>query len=193
MNLSKQLTLREKILLCILALLILGATYFFAVHQPVVTGLEELAIAQQEAEDANLILQAKEQKLNQMRAELEEILAQPFAAQTQQYDNLQKIMIFLNTTLSATQEYNLSFQPLTMPEDSNVVRRVIDMNFSCSSYEQARALLETLRTCEYRCQLGNASISPSTSDQVADVNSLANLLKGPVQVQVTVTFYEALQ
>ena len=43
MSLSKQFTRREKALMTILALLMVGAAYFFAVHQPVEASLEQIA------------------------------------------------------------------------------------------------------------------------------------------------------
>ena len=106
------------------------------------------------------------------------------------YDNLQQVMDFLNTVLSSASEYTLSFQGLQQPEDGGILRRAMQMTFITLSYDGARSMIEQLQNCPYRCQLSDFSISPvSAGGQSKDA---ASLLDGPVQVSVTVTFYENL-
>lgn len=188
MSLSKQFTRREKVLLCILGLLLVGATYYFAVHQPVESALRTLTFQQDDARNSLMILEVKEERLSQMRAELEEILAQPNPSETPKYDNLQQVMVFLNAILGSTADYSLSFQPVEAPEEGAVVRRVIQMSFICPSYEEARAVVESLRDCVYRCQLSALSMAPAARDLVES----ADLTTGAVQVSLTATFFESL-
>lgn len=191
MSLSKQFTRREKVLLCILGLLLVGAAYYFAVHQPVETALRNLSFQQALAQDSLTVLQVKEQRLSQMREELEEILAQPNPAKTPKFDNLQQVMVFLNAILGSTTDYSLSFQPVKMPEDGSVVRRVINMSFTCATYAEARVVVEQLRDCVYRCQLGDLSMSPAAPTTPA-AEQTADLTTGAVQVSLTATFFESL-
>lgn len=190
MTLSKQFTRREKVLLAILGLLLVGAAYYFAVQQPVQSALDTLTYQQEDVSSEILALQAKEQRLSEMRAELEEILSQPNAAQTPHYDNLQALMVFLNALLGSTSDYSLNFRPVELPEDGTVVRRVIDMSFTCAGYEQARSAVESLRDCVYRCQLGDLRMAPVTAGQEQGGDVAAS---GALQVNLTVTFFESVE
>lgn len=188
MSLSKQFTRREKVLLCILGLILVGATYFFAVHQPVETALQDLSLQQEEARNSIMVLEVKAQRLEEMRAELAAILAQPDPPETPKYDNLQQVMVFLNAILGSTADYSLSFQPVEPPAEGAVVRRVIQMSFTCPTYGEARGVVEALRGCVYRCQLSNLSMTPAARDR----EQPAGLTEGPVQVSLTATFFESI-
>ena len=70
MKLSKQFTRREKVLLVILALLLLFALYYLAVHRPVT---EALDCIQAESETVSMdlaVLEAKQQRMVQMQREM---------------------------------------------------------------------------------------------------------------------------
>lgn len=182
MLLSKQFTRREKVLLVILSLLLIGAAYFFGVHRPVTEALEKLYIQQADAEAQITVLDVKERRMSEMEAELEAIFAMPNTAETPKYDNLQQLMLFLNAILASTSDYDLNFQPVQAPEDGRVVRRVIDMTFTSPSYTAARAVVEDLRDCTFRCQLGALTMAPAGTE---------NLTEGAVQVKLQLTFFEA--
>lgn len=190
MKLSKQFTRREKVLLIILALLLLFAVYFLAVHRPVTEALDRIQ-AESETVSADLmVLEAKQQRMEQMQKELDEILAQPNVAEIPTYDNLQQVMNFLNTVLHSANEYSLSFQSLQQQEDNSILRRAMQMTFVTLSYKEARDMISQLQNCPYRCQLSDFSIAPVSAG--GQSQEAASLLDGPVQVSVTVTFYENL-
>ena len=191
MKLSKQFTRREKVLLIILALLLLFAVYFLAVHRPVTEALDRIQ-AESETVSADLmVLEAKQQRMEQMQKELDEILAQPNVAEIPTYDNLQQVMNFLNTVLHSANEYSLSFQSLQQQEDNSILRRAMQMTFVTLSYKEARDMISQLQNCPYRCQLSDFSIAPATADGQSR-DTVAALLDGPVQVSLTVTFFEKL-
>lgn len=191
MKLSKQFTRREKVLLIILALLLLFAVYFLAVHRPVTEALDRIQ-AESETVSADLmVLEAKQQRIEQMQKELDEILAQPNVAEIPTYDNLQQVMNFLNTVLHSANEYSLSFQSLQQQEDNSILRRAMQMTFVTLSYKEARDMISQLQNCPYRCQLSDFSIAPATADGQSR-DTVAALLDGPVQVSLTVTFFEKL-
>ena len=191
MKLSKQFTRREKVLLVILALLLLFAVYFLAVHRPVTEALDRIQ-AESETVSADLmVLEAKQQRMEQMQKELDEILAQPNVAEIPTYDNLQQVMNFLNTVLHSANEYSLSFQSLQQQEDNSILRRAMQMTFVTLSYKEARDMISQLQNCPYRCQLSDFSIAPATADGQSR-DTVAALLDGPVQVSLTVTFFEKL-
>ena len=191
MKLTKQFTRREKVLLVILALLLVFAFYFLAVHRPVTEALDRIQLESETITTDLTVLETKQQRMEQMQAELDEILAQPNVAEIPTYDNLQQVMDFLNTVLSSASEYTLSFQSLQQPENGSILRRSMQMTFISASYDGARNMIEHLQNCPYRCLLSDFSIAPATADGQSSDNSAA-LLDGPVQVSVTLTFYEKL-
>lgn len=191
MNLSKQFTRREKVLMVILAVLLLAAGYFWLVHQPVETALASIAQQQANADDLIMVLEIKSKRLDEMRAELETIRSDPGTVEIPTYDNLQKVMIFLNKTLAATTDYDLSFQQVVMPEAGNIIRRTIDMTFQCPSYTAARAVATQLHASPYRCQLGDLSILPAANEN--GVSRSDDLTQGAVSVSLSITFFELKQ
>lgn len=176
-------------MLGILALLLVVAVYFLAVHRPVTEALNRIRTESETISTDLTVLEVKQQRMDQMRAELEEILSQPNVAEIPTYDNLQQMVDFLSTVLSSASDYTLSFQSLQQPTDGNIIRRAVQMAFVSSSYEEARRMIGQLQNCPYRCQLSNFSIAPATAGAGS---SALSLLDGPVQVSVSVIFYEKL-
>lgn len=190
MNLSKAFTKREKVLMTILAVLLVAAVYFLAVHRPVTEELDRIRAETQAADSELVVLQAKAKRLSDMKAELEEILADPHAAVTPQYDNLKQLMTFLNTVMAGTRDYDISFQTQLPGEEGSVVRRTASMRFVCASYADARAIIEALRDCPWRCLANDLSITPAGEQRAKDDRPIT---EGPVQVSLTVTFFESVK
>lgn len=188
MKLSKQFTRREKILMVLLAVLLLAGGYFRLIHLPVTVALSDIAARQTEADGQIIVLEVKLQKLTEMRAELERIRSDPALVSIPDYDNLQRVMVFLNMTLAAAADYDLSFQQVELPTEGQVVRRTIDMTFQCASYNTARAVIGALHASPYRCQLGGLSILPAANVDGAERSD--DLTMGPVSVSLSVTFFE---
>lgn len=190
MNLSKAFTKREKVLMAILAVLLLAAVYFLAVHRPVTEELARIESEKQTADSELIVLQAKAKHLNDMKAELEEILADPHAAVTPKYDNLKQLMTFLDTVTAGTKDYDISFQTRFPAEEGTVVRRTAGMRFVCASYADARSIVEALRDCPWRCLASDLSITPA-----GERNGKTDrpITEGAVQVSLTVTFFESLK
>lgn len=190
MRLSKQLTRREKILLIPLALLVIFAAYFFLVHRPVTEELDRISTR---TEDVNLnltVLTAKKQRMDQMQAELDKLLAQPNTAEIPAYDNLEQVMAYLNYVLAFTDKYSLSFAGVQQSDGASIVRRPLALSFECQNYELARLVVDQLQNCPYRCQISNLSLSTVTL-QGADREQELSLTETAVSVSLTVTFFES--
>ncbi len=188
MKLTRQFTRREQVLLLILAVLFLFTVYFLGVHLPVTEALERVR-AEREAVSADVAaLEAKQRRMDRMRQELEVILSQPHVAEIPTYDNLQRVMDFLNAVLSPAEDYSLSFQGPRQAGDSAILRREMQMSYVSPSYPAAREVLERLQNCPFRCQLSALSMEPFAGD--GQSNTDAALTDGPVQVSLTVTFFE---
>ena len=185
MNLSKQFSLREKILLLILAILALLAAYYFAVHRPVTETIEKCAIESDELNTEITILSAKKQKKDDMLLELEQIKASGDTAVVPDYDNLDRIVAFLNNVLSNTENYSLSVSGVVKAEDSSgIVRRSMVLKFTCPDYNSAKEAINKLQNSSFCCRLGAMTFSRSGEQ------SSRSILEGPVAVTINITFFE---
>lgn len=182
---NREMTKREKVLLLILAVILLGLVYNLLVFQPVKTSLASAADQSQELQDEIQTEAARGAHLAQMRDKLQELKKNETAGEISipEYDNIQDLVTELNRVLAAASDYDLNFTP-PKTDDKGLVRRVIGMTFTCGRYADARSILSELYSCRYRCQIGDLQLKSENSESVSDLSS------GPVQVSLTVTFYE---
>ncbi|MEG0824809.1 MAG: hypothetical protein RSC89_03975 [Oscillospiraceae bacterium] len=187
MNLSKAFTRRERVLLVIMGIVMVLGAYFLLVHLPVEAQKTELVAAAAEAENERIVLDAKTQKLAEMKAELTGLPNN--LAPTPDYDNLQPLVAHLNAVLAATMDYNLNFQPVVMPEEGRIVRRTISMTFTCGSYDAALDIISKLHDGPFRCQMDNIMMSAQRADRMAQNNTPA-LPNSQTEVSLSVTYFE---
>ena len=198
MSNSKHFSRREKILLLILALLVLGSGYYFFVHQPVTDALERCAQQTDTLNTDITILTAKKQKQDEMQKELDEIKAQGNPPIVPDYDNLDKEIAFLYSVLETTFDYKLSVQSVQKAEDSsNIVRRSMALSFTCPNYSDAKRAIRMLQESPYCCRLGATSITRSTANtskavigNAATAKNSRSIMEGAVVVQMNITFFE---
>lgn len=182
---SKQFSRRENFLLLVLALLIVGCSYFFFVHQPVTQQLEECRIETEALNSEITVLTAKKQKQDEMQAELDEIKAKGNPPIVPDYDNLDKEIAFLYSVLETTFDYRLSVQSVQKSNDnSNIVRRSMSLNFTCPDYLEAKRAIRMLQDSPYCCRVGATSITRSTT------KTSRSILDGAVAVGLNITFFE---
>ncbi|MEG0755439.1 MAG: hypothetical protein RR450_03500 [Oscillospiraceae bacterium] len=187
MNLSKAFTRRERVLLVIMSIVLLCGAYFFLVHQPVEAQKADLIVAAAEAENERILLDAKVTKIAEMEAELAEL--PKGAAPTPDYDNLQPVVNHLNAVMASTLDYTMSFQPVVLPEEGHIVRRAIDMTFTCSDYAAAHDIISQLHYGPFRCQLDNLSVSAERTDGTSTDYTPA-LPVSQTEVSLTITYFE---
>lgn len=155
---KRKLTVREWILLGILAVLAAVSGYAMLFYMPV-TAQRDSALSQAEA--CRLELEAVQLRLaekQRMERELEEIFArteEPLGLAP--YDNLQPVMMELHAILDGAEDYSLSFG--TVDTARSIVRREISLSFTCSGYNAARTILRRLHESRYRCMLKDIAIS----------------------------------
>lgn len=195
--LMRSFTKREKFLLLVLVLIMLVGLYVLAVHNPVKANLARL---EEEKADAELTLQVAEIKLgqyNKMKAELEEIFAQPQDQITVMppYDNTKALMVQFNHIFGEL-EYDLSFSEVEFHE--NVATRAVQFTFDAPSYEEARLIVEKLTHTGNRSLMNTLSIAPAEKDgEGGNINLRSDLVakqrnirEGAQTVSGTITFYE---
>lgn len=172
---------RETIMLPLLLIILAGIIYYIGFWQPLQRDLAEInqqciTIDGQITATAPKILH-----MNEMQTELDEIFARPESEITEiaPFDNKEVVFTQLNSILSTTENYNLSFAEPSIEADGTV-RRSVSMSFSCPTYDDARAIIEALTNSRWRCLVSNLSISTS-----------GDLMEGAVSVNATITFFES--
>lgn len=175
---SREFTSREKILLVVLCVLLLGILYY----EFIVKDVEE-TIKKYNTEDLEtelLIEQSKAASIMDMEAEMEAAKAESGSV-VASYNNIKNEISALNDIFAAATTYNFDFNQAI--KDGDAVRRDITISFTASSYNTAESIIEKLHDCKYRCLIRNISINTSSGEGISS---------GSVSVSMTVTFFETM-
>lgn len=148
---------REKVMLAFLLVLIAGCMYYLFFLTPTlekkasleaeILGMEDQVFA---AQTQATQLRKMQQELKQIKEENTEIKAVPA------FDNSKKLMQSLNMILARASEYTVDFEATT--ETDGIVRRVVSLTYECNTYEDARAILQSIHDGKYPCVLQDVSI-----------------------------------
>ena len=178
---KSKLTARESVMLAFLVVLLIGVSYYMGFYTPLQAELASIASQQADVETQITTAAGKVGKMNEMQAELDEILKTPADQLTEiaPFDNKEVVLTQLNGILARTQEYNLDFVEPQV-QDDGTVRRNVSMRFKCSSYEAAKAVIKDLTDSHWRCLVSNLSIAGTDK----------NMMRDHVEVSATITFFE---
>ena len=159
----RKLAPREWMLLGVLIILVVVVGYITLFYMPT-TDARDAALAEAEScRQQTELAQVRLEDKRRMERELDEIFERnPDPLSLPDYDNLQPLMVELNSILRATQNYSLSFASVNATQ--RIVRREISISFSCDSYTTAKAVLQRLHDSIYRCMLNNLTISRGRDD-----------------------------
>lgn len=176
---SRAFTTREKVLLVVLAVLLLGIGYFKLILEPINERIET-AQAQMAAEQDEMLtstVQAAEKK--RMQGELDELFASGEAMPLPDYDNSGALLIELHTILDASDEYTLNFDTLSELDGGYIVRRPVNLTFRTKTYDEARTIIDALHDS------ANVNV-------ITDISMQFDTRDGSESVQVTATiqFFE---
>ncbi|SHK26654.1 type II secretion system protein M [Hespellia stercorisuis] len=176
---NRRFTLREKILLLVCAVILLGIFYYKFVYVDAIEASRTYSV-----EDLDLELQtaqAKVAKMQQMQAEIDSGESQ-LNGTVATYNNLENEIAELNRILASADTFNLDFADATLTGDT--VRRDISVSFHTGSYASMKNILLSLKNCQYRSLIKDVDVS-TTSTQSTGINN-----SGDLNVSLTVTFYE---
>jgi General secretion pathway, M protein. len=179
--LSRDFTLKEKILLLVLSLFLVGLAYYQFVDQPVRRTLES---ARAEADSLRLELKTVESQLalmRRMRDELEDVTAGGSSTEMGSYNNSKAEIAMLNDILEDTLQYSISFADVTRVE--NQIRRNFTLQFKVEDYDDVERVIRELTASQYRCLIGDLKVSAGRE---------GNVMEGNVTVNATATFFETM-
>lgn len=141
---NRAFTTREKVLLVILAVLIIGIGYFKLLLEPINTSIENYQNMTASEQDEILVNTALLQKKKQMETELEELFASGDPTPIPVYDNSGNLLVELHRILDKSLDYSLNFSGVSTMDVEYLVRRPVSLTFQASTYAQARAIINEL-------------------------------------------------
>lgn len=139
----RKLSIRERVLLLCLALVAAISGYILFFYMPMTQHTEALNMQITQEEDLVAQLEAKIIQQQRMEKMLKQISTQENAPHYMpKYDDLQRVMVELNSILANCLEYSLSFQE-DHDKDRVFCRRVA-MPFTCTNYQQVHDTLKKI-------------------------------------------------
>lgn len=193
--LSYTFSKREKVLLLVLALILIGLVWYMLVWQGTTNEKMRIDAEIAEAEAQTLVANNKVAKLATMQ---DAIAAQKKAgakpASLPEYDNTTALMAELNKILGSTKDYRLAFDDLDFSSEG-VVARGVTITFGCDSIEAGRAVMTQLESGPFACTIDSATISSTstadnrTTNARIGVNTSRNI-SSPYAVGLHAVFYE---
>ena len=185
----KKMNTREKVLLVVMLVLLTGVLYYLLFFIPMEDNMAEVATLQEDTSTEITASQLRVKKMNDMQAELDQIFAAAGGKPTElsQYDNFETVIKQFNSILTAAADYSLTFQPVAASEDG-IIRRPIQLVFSCGSYETAKSILTQLSDNDYRCQISNLTLTGSSGTQA--YVSVDQGTSGSYNVSALLTYFE---
>ena len=179
--LSRDFTTKEKILLVILAVILVGLTYYQFFDKPVREATDK-AIAEKANLETELVsLEARLANLKKMQAELDSMEGMENVRIMPSYNAIKQIHSLLNNVLG-TLGYSITFNNATRSGDQ--VRQKISMSFRCPDLDTAVRVLSDLQNGEFRCLIEDLSVSMSSNTSTPS--------KDAVTVTTIITFYETM-
>lgn len=179
--LSRDFTLKERLLLLFLGLVLVALAYYQFVDKPVRAALESARV---ESEQLTVELQGVQEKLDQMhrmRNELEDVTSGGAASEMGSYNNSKEEIASLNEILKDTLQYSITFANVTRSGDQ--IRRNFSLQFTVDNYEGVERLLAALAVNHHRCLIGEVRCNSSRN---------SNIMDGNITVNATATFFETM-
>lgn len=179
---NRSFTTREKVLLAVLAVLVIGCFYYLLVFRPSMDTIQASDTSLANVESDITIQQAVAANKTTLEQQIDAAKASGAKQKTMPaYDNAKNEISMLDGVLSEAVSYSLDFSDPEFADD--VVRRAVSISFTANSYADAQAVLTKLIDCPYRCLISDFSISGTDLTQSATDR---------VSVTVNVVFFESL-
>lgn len=195
---NRAFTTREKVLLVILAVLIIGIGYFKLLLEPINNGIAEYQSMTASEQDEIMINTALVQKKKQMEAELEALFAEGDPTPIPVYDNSAVLLVELHQILDSAADYTLNFTGTSPMDVSYLIRRPVSLTFQTQTYAQARAIIDKLHDSDNVNCISDLSIQISNG-RSDNLDGVLEWLRGDVEsddyavsVSMVITYYERI-
>ncbi len=181
---SRDFTTREKVIILILVLFLMGFCYYQFIDKPV---RESLANAEAETAAIQMELtsvQVQIAQLERMRAEIDDITAGGLNSYMPSYNNSKAELKLLNDILSSAAQYSVTFTSITRNGDQ--IRRNFSLQFTAPDYDSMKDIINQLSGVSYRCLIGDLRCG------LTNVRISRDVTETYLSVAATATFYETM-
>lgn len=173
---SREFSTTEKILLVVLGIILVGLLYYKFVFLTTDEMLGTLKAEAQTTQTELDIANAKLDKLNKIKSELDVLAVSGDTSRMDSYNNSKRETAFLNQVLQGVSDYSIAFSDIT--RDGDQIRRTFTLQFVTNSYKDAVDVVDDLSHGDYRCL-------------VDDINYSLND-NGEIFINLTATFFETM-
>ena len=182
---NRDVNTKEKVLLVILVLIILGFGYYRFVDQPVRKNLAKAEAEYSSIQTELTAVRIKIRELQRMQDEIDEITAGGKDSYMPSYNNAKEELALLNDILNeSVTQYSVAFTNVTRNKDQ--IRRDFKLSFTAPDYESMKAVIDKLTGVDYRCMLGDCSCN------VIQVKNPQQEETTALSVSATATFFETM-
>ena len=178
--LSRDFTIKEKILILVLLVFLLGLAYFQFVDKPVRTALENAASEKAALTTELTAVKAKVAQLEKMQNEIDSIQKTGAYAKMPSYDNSKEVYKLFNDVLGPM-NFDITFS--NREKSGNIVRWNISLRFTAPDRAAVKQALREITECSYRCLISDLTITPVSGRSGAS---------DTLSVSVSFTFYETM-
>ena len=184
MQKKSSFTAKDKVILVILVLFLLGFCYYQYLDKPL---RNRMATAEEQKTALNAEIMSVNSEIamyQRMQDEIDDIIANGQDSYMASYNNSKAELKLLNDILSAATQYSISFANVTRKD--NQVRRDFSLQFTAPDYETMQSIINELTGVEYRCMVGNMNCV------LNKVRYRDTLEYGALSVDATATFFETM-
>ena len=184
---SREVNAKEKVLLVILVLIILGFAYYRFVDQPVRKNLAKAEAEYSSLQSELTEVRVKIRELQRMQDEIDEITSGGKDSFMPSYNNAKEELALLNDILNeSVTQYSVAFTSVTRYKDQ--IRRDFKLDFTTPDYDSMKVVIDKLTGVDYRCMIGDCNCN------VIKVKDPMNpsLETTALSVSATATFYETM-
>ena len=189
---NRAFTKREKVMLVILVVLIIGIGYFKFLLEPINAGIENYQQLEAMEQDQILLNATLVQQKHQMERELTELFDSGDPSPIPEYDNSASLLVELHKILDGSTEYTLNFTGTSPMDVAYLIRRPVNLTFRTASYSAARKIIDQLHDSSNINSISDLTIQfAADNSRVIDWNdSTEETAEYPIAVSLTITYYE---
>lgn len=176
---SRSFSAKEKVLLLVLIVVLMGALYYFGVIKYVADTQAANAAELEALETQQDIQRVLSQEYENMQQSLDEMGSLEDLPVVATYDNAKHEFKELSALLAQATGYTLDFDEPTL--SGTTVRRVARITFTAGSYDQVFSIIDALENGSYRSQVNDIAM---TGELLTDGSVKS------VSTTLTVTFFE---
>ena len=155
--LSRDFTTKEKVLIVVLLVILIGLAYYRFVHIPCKEAIQNAHSEREMYETELLAVQKKEAQLRKMKEELDSLGELQSTSRMESYNNSKAELSLLNSILESARDYSITFVNVT--RDGDQIRRNFNLSFTTNNYASAKKIISSLADSEYRCLIGDIKYS----------------------------------